>query len=404
MKRAAWLALAVALWAAPADAAVDLSAGDPIGHPPGLSDIVHQRTTSTFVTRGAVYTLVSLATASDGPIFIYQLTVNMRTPGLRISSVQAHDGVMGGGESVSSMAARTGAIAGINGDYFGLDGLAAPYGMTVQDGRLLRNGNSWGVFGIGWDNKVSVDKYAWKGLVRAFSNASEMPLEAVNFTLPDEGLAEYSSEMSSRIAGRDVTVARLAPVDPSEGRYVVKALAQHQSFSSPPEAGETLLAGQRAAGQWLAHVARVGDLLDIVHDTSPDWRDLRLAMGGGPILVKDGESYFDYEQPSPTEYDMNYPVVGVGADAGGSTFWMVVVHGPKGYSGFTRPQFAWYFREIGAANAIAFDSGGSVTMAIRKPGDLKPSVVNDPSDGAQRRVANGLFLYAHTDALWDLAK
>ena len=48
----------------------------------------------------------------------------------------------------------------------------------------------------------------------------------------------------------------------------------------------------------------------------------------------------------------------------------------------------------GAYNAIGFDSGGSAEMVGRLPGQQRVSVLNMPSDGAERPVANGLFIYS----------
>jgi hypothetical protein len=44
----------------------------------------------------------------------------------------------------------------------------------------------------------------------------------------------------------------------------------------------------------------------------------------------------------------------------------------------------------GAVQALNLDGGGSTTMAVRLPGDLEVSVVNRPSDGSERAVANSL--------------
>jgi len=48
----------------------------------------------------------------------------------------------------------------------------------------------------------------------------------------------------------------------------------------------------------------------------------------------------------------------------------------------------------GAYNAVEFDSGGSAEMVGRLPGQQQVSVLNKPSDGAERPVANGLFVYS----------
>jgi exopolysaccharide biosynthesis protein len=74
---------------------------------------------------------------------------------------------------------------------------------------------------------------------------------------------------------------------------------------------------------------------------------------------------------------------------------MVVVDGHEGRpaQGLTRPQFSWYFQTIGAWNAMAFDSGGSAQMAVRRSSETYARIVNHPSDGRERQVADGLFIY-----------
>ena len=67
---------------------------------------------------------------------------------------------------------------------------------------------------------------------------------------------------------------------------------------------------------------------------------------------------------------------------------------PRLSIGLTRPQLAAYMRSLGAYQAMAFDSGGSVTMVVRLPGHSAPTVVNSPSDGRERRVADALLVFS----------
>jgi len=49
-------------------------------------------------------------------------------------------------------------------------------------------------------------------------------------------------------------------------------------------------------------------------------------------------------------------------------------------------------RWLGVQQAMAFDSGGSVTMVARVPWRAAPAVMNSPSDGHERPVANALLV------------
>jgi hypothetical protein len=60
----------------------------------------------------------------------------------------------------------------------------------------------------------------------------------------------------------------------------------------------------------------------------------------------------------------------------------------------TRPQFGALWEALGASDAMAFDSGGSAEVVARVLGDPGASVLGSPSDGEERRVADGLFIYS----------
>ena len=78
--------------------------------------------TSAAATRAFVAPGVSRADyivrTSSGPLAIHVVAFDPREPTLRITTVLAHDRLASEGETVSSMARRTGAVAGINADYF----------------------------------------------------------------------------------------------------------------------------------------------------------------------------------------------------------------------------------------------------------------------------------------------
>jgi hypothetical protein len=122
--------------------------------------------------------------------------------------------------------------------------------------------------------------------------------------------------------------------------------------------------------------------------------DIALAVGGGPLLLRNGEPVDDPNPPAPQESNEHYPVTGAGISADGSTMWLVVVDGryPRRSIGLTRPMLGALLGTLGAATAMAFDSGGSSEMVVRHLGDARASVANMPSDGRERPIADGLFV------------
>src|ERR1700736_4833725 len=89
------------------------------------------------VAPGVARSTYRLLTAA-GPLVGSVVTVDMREPTVRLSSVLANDRIVSRDETTSSMARRTGAVAGINGDYFDINGTGAPVGVVVRNGTLLR--------------------------------------------------------------------------------------------------------------------------------------------------------------------------------------------------------------------------------------------------------------------------
>jgi hypothetical protein len=75
-----------------------------------------------------------------------------------------------------------------------------------------------------------------------------------------------------------------------------------------------------------------------------------------------------------------HPRTAAGLDASGQRLYLVVVDGRQpGYSeGMALNELALYMRDLGCADAVNLDGGGSSIMILARP-DGTPRVVNDPS-------------------------
>ena len=68
------------------------------------------------------------------------LTADLTDPNLRVGVVEAGDTITDpADETVSSMANRTHAVAGVNGDYFEINGSGRPLGGVITNGKLLKS-------------------------------------------------------------------------------------------------------------------------------------------------------------------------------------------------------------------------------------------------------------------------
>ena len=116
------------------------------------------------------------------------------------------------------------------------------------------------------------------------------------------------------------------------------------------------------------------------------------AVGGRALLVSGGMAMTSYDATDPTEPFRSAPRSAVGVDAKGpmgaaDNLYLVVVDGDQASSlGMTAEELADFLVGRGVSDAIELDGGGSSTLYVRGEG----GVVNSPSDGVQRPVANHL--------------
>ena len=85
----------------------------------------------------------------------------------------------------------------------------------------------------------------------------------------------------------------------------------------------------------------------------------------------------------------------VGFSDGGRTMWLVVTEGREvGVRGIDLPELAAFMRGLGVRDAVDLDDGGSTTIVSRLPGHRNLTLLNRPADGRERKVANGIGLFA----------
>ena len=114
-------------------------------------------------------------------------------------------------------------------------------------------------------------------------------------------------------------------------------------------------------------------------------------VSGRPTIVQNGAAIHTYDCSG--HYCQRHPRTAFGFSQNRRTLYLLVVDGRTDISiGMTLSQLADLMQGLGAYDAINLDGGGSTTMWIKGSGG--DGVVNDPSDGAQRVVANHLAVQA----------
>jgi exopolysaccharide biosynthesis protein len=325
-------------------------------------------------------------TSDHGPLAVSVLAIDPREPTLRFDTAIAEDRVISGGERTSAMGLRTGAVAGVNGDYFDIGRTYQPQGMLVRAGELIRGPVNRAALAIDKDMHVTFGEFQLVGSARA--GGQTYPVTQVN-DWPAGNVTVITPKFGKELPpAPGTTFVRLEPIGASTERFRVTEV--------DPTTEALPVSFGLAFGPNVKAKLHPGETIDLSYRTEPALPNAVAAIGGGPILVRDGLEYEDPDAPAPDERNYRWPVIAL-AETNHDRLLLVAVDGrhPERSIGMMRPEFAELLLRMGARNAMALDSGGSVTLVSRAVGDANVSVRNVPSDNsAERWVSDALFLYS----------
>ncbi len=357
--------------------------------------IVEEAPTVESIAPGVEYGDYQLETTA-GPLAIHVVAIEPHRSDLRIGSVVANDSLISRGETIGSMARRTRAVAGINGDYFDIGNTNRPINMVVRDGALLQLPYKRYVLAITRDGSAHIAEFTFSGQI--VIDQRTMPLDGIDEMPQPGGGISLLTPLYGRVPPReDVTLVALQPLEgvPPLARYRVAGLADNLSPQPP---GYYVAIGLSDYG--VVSVPETGAVVMATGDLAPlELGSITTAVGGGALILQDGDWYDDSDAPYREENSKRMPCSGAALAPDGRLF-LVEVDGrqPELSVGVTRREFSALMRSLGATEGLLFDGGGSSTIVVRRIGDTAADVVNSPSDGKERPVADGLFVYSSAPA------
>ncbi|MGW1680050.1 phosphodiester glycosidase family protein [Saccharopolyspora sp. NPDC002376] len=312
------------------------------------------------------------------------LVADLGTQGL--SGDYLFPGEVSKGEPVSQQAERRAAVAAVNGDFFDINNSTAPLGIGMSRDGLVKGPTP------GWNHAVGVDAQGIGRMTEMFLDGSvSMPgrsarLDGLNqHVLPADGIGAFTPLWGSYLrSGPASGASRVREVTVVDG--TVTAVAT-QAGAGPIAANAFVLLGRNAGADALEPL-RVGDAVSL--DYAPRSQDgqMAFAVGGNTVLLRDG-----VVQPQ-TDQSV-HPRTSVGFSADGKKMFLVTIDGRTRESrGMTYQELGAFMKELGADDALNLDGGGSSTLVAREAGEKGVDVENDPSDGHERSVPNGLALFA----------
>ena len=243
--------------------------------------------------------------------------------------------------------------------------------------------------GIGLDGTLDVRRVSFFGTWRG--TGQRRALNDFNDAPGKNGISLFTSDWgrsTPRVEGSFAVVLAPFPASVPNTDIVAPVVATAQSASVPLAPGTAVLVARGNAAAKLQAEAAVGIPLTLRLILQPDWTGMADAVGGGPVLVRDGKPvYRANEGFTVSQIAPRHPRTAVGQLADGRLIFVVVDGRQPGYSiGMTTYEMALTLTRLGAVRGMQLDGGGSSTLAF----DGK--VLNSPSDGRERPVPTALML------------
>ena len=297
-----------------------------------------------------------------------------------------------GTERLTSMQKRlssTATMVGVNGDFYAASG--RPSGVLMRNGVVESPpfGDRSSV-GIAPEGSLDVRRVqffgTWQGLGqrRALNDMNQAPgANSISLFTPS-----YGATTPTNTGTVEMVLAPFPAAVPNTDLFGTVVDFRGAGGTPIPRDGAVLVARGTAA-QRLSEEAPIGTNMALRIILRPEWTGVTDAVGGGPVLVRDGGPVFRSQEAfTSSQLSPRFPRTAVGQLRDGRII-MVVVDGRRpGYSvGMTNFELAQTLVRLGAVTGSAFDGGGSTTLAF----DGK--LLNRPSDpGGERPTSTALQL------------
>ncbi len=347
------------------------------------------------------------------PRAIFALRYSLSSPTVQLKPELAQGTIYSdddskGRETVSQMVARTGAIAGINADFFPFTG--DPLGLMIRNGQLFSEPvKPRAAFGWGTD-LISTAVIDWKISLTA-NGMDPIDVDGIDqqcgpnscvINGPEAGFALATKPSTCVVMKPDTGLPALIP----EGQITCTVQSVFTDSTNVTLGTDAFLVmGEGEKAGYLGALQPGQKVIIEIHTNGMDWSKITNAIGGGPLLVQGGHPFVDWQDEDfKSDFSqVRHPRSAIGRTADGD-IWLVAVDGRQAESaGATLEEMADIMVKLSCVDAINLDGGGSTAM------NLFGLVLNRPVEKqageetvvTERKVANALLIYSDSQPAVD---
>ncbi|WP_438447456.1 phosphodiester glycosidase family protein [Gorillibacterium sp. sgz5001074] len=333
--------------------------------------------------------------------------VDLQNPYVKLDVMTGTGGQFTKKQTVLGMATETGAVAGVNGDFYNTQAEGVPIGPEIMDGRLMATAPDlpgFYSFAITKDRKPIIDLFAFQGKIVA-KDGTSYPLGGINKTYywyePSgvhsmiDGLFMYTDAWAQEDRSND------GKTDPTEvlvvNNVVTQIVKNDILHMIAPKNGYILRSAGKAADFVLEHM-KVGDMIQADYSMYPqdrtksyDYKNFQMMIGGHTILVDEGAPAEFSRKTSDIEGYYYRTAVGFSKD---QRYVYLITADNSGESsrGLSLSELQNLMIQVGVWRGMNLDGGGSTQLVARPLGETQPRIINDIV--SQRKVVNGLGVFS----------
>ena len=368
-------------------------------------ELLHSSQHVQTITKGATYIMDSRLT-SAGWQDLHILKVDLGDPNIEVRPVEGSN--IGERQTILSLVKAADAVAGVNADFFNMGQENAPsFGLVVEDGKVnhayddkmagLGASKDMGTMIIDRDKNLMLDYFSINFAIQdTYTGAVLTTISAVNKPTASLATPAYlDRSYGTTTAPLELPTKKLYKIVVDGG--VVTQILEPGMVADIPLNGYVLIMDEGAANKRLSSF-NVGQSLEFKSELTlgsqfqKSVEDIQAGIGGGGLIMKDGQAYTGASHKvSPAS---RQPRTVIGSSQDGKTLFLVTIDGRNGSIGATHNELVPILKSYGVYTAMHLDGGGSTTFVTREEGSSEVKIQNNPSDGAPRRVTNGIGIFS----------
>ena len=290
-------------------------------------------------------------------------------------------------EATTTSAKNNDTVVAVNGDFFaakkGEASRGSAVGVEIRDGKLyssasvLESMNT--LYKCFSETGFNIGAFTFDITLTA-ANGLKDKVKLINKYDDLTGIVMYTSDWNETSVG---SLGGVIEISVDKDGKVLEKVTEKEPIKIPEDG--YVLSAHTSYNTFLLDNVNVGDKIKIDINSTPDYKKIETAVGGGGVLVRDGVAQ--------TEFSHNIggknPRTAVGLDKSGTKITFVVLDGRRNEArGMTQTELAELMVEMGCYTALNFDGGGSSVMVVDDINGQR--VTNVPSNGTVRNVTNSI--------------